>query len=313
MRNRHFKSILLFVVALLAFGWSPVNSQEPCAAGVVPVHMVVTAEARHGAQEPDLSREDVMVYLGRTRAQVADWIPLRGEHAGLELFLLLDDASDVSLGSQLEDLRQFILLQPPTTLIGVGYMRDGTVDTVQNFTNDHTLAAKALRLPMGNVGAFASPYLSVSDLIKHWPESSVRREILMITDGIDRFGGVGPANPYVDTAIEQAQRAGVLIHSIFATGVGHFGRMQWPIYWGQNYLSQIATETGGQAYFLGFETPVSFAPYLQDLSRRLNHQYLLAFLAKPEKKAGLQTVRVRTEVKNVELVAATKVFVPAGS
>ena len=192
MPNRHFKSILLFVVALLAFGWSPVNSQEPSAVGVVPVHMVVTAEARHGAQEPELSREDVMVYLGRTRAQVTDWIPLRGEHAALELFLLLDDASDVSLGSQLEDLRQFILLQPPTTLIGVGYMRDGTVDTVQNFTDDHTLAAKALRLPMGNVGAFASPYLSISDLIKRWPESSVRREILMITDGIDRFGGVGP-------------------------------------------------------------------------------------------------------------------------
>jgi hypothetical protein len=275
--------------------------------------MVITAEARHGAQEPDLNREDVTVYLGRTRTQVADWAPLRGEHAGLELFLLLDDSSDVSLGSQLEDLRQFILLQPPTTLIGVGYTRDGGVDTVQNFTDDHVLAAKALRLPLGNIGAFASPYLSLSDLLKRWPESPLRHEVLMITDGIDRFGGVGPANPYVDTAIEQAQKAGVLVHSIFASGVGHFGRMQWPVYWGQNYLSEIATETGGQAYFLGYETPVSFAPYLQDLSRRLNHQYLLTFLAKPEKKPGLQRVRVRTEVPNVELVAATKVFVPAGS
>src|ERR1700722_16987938 len=61
-----------------------------------------------------------------------------------------------------------------------------------------------------------------------------------------------------------------------------------------------------QAYFLGFETPVSFAPNLQDLSRRLNHQCLLTFLAKPEKKPGLQRVRVRTEVPNVELVAAPK-------
>src|SRR5260370_35644705 len=175
MRNRHFKSILLFVVALLAFGWSPVHSQEASDVGVVPVHMAGTAEARHGAQEPELSREDVMVYLGRTRAQVTDWIPLRGEHAALELLLLLDDASDVSLGSQLEDLRQFILLQPPTTLIGVGYMRDGTVDTVQNFTDDHTLAAKALRLPLGNVGASASPYPSSSDRIKRVPENSVLR------------------------------------------------------------------------------------------------------------------------------------------
>jgi hypothetical protein len=312
MRNRHLKPSLFVVIALLAFS-SPATSQEPSAAGMVPVHMVITAEARHGAQEPDLNREDVTVYLGRTRTQVADWAPLRDDHAGLELFLLLDDSSDVSLGSQLEDLRQFILLQPPTTLIGIGYMRDGGVDTVQNFTADHLQAAKALRLPLGTLGAFASPYLSLSDLFKRWPESPLRHEVLMITDGIDRFGGVGPANPYVDTAIEQAQKAGVLVHSIFASGVGHFGRMQWPVYWGQNYLSEIATETGGQAYFLGFETPVSFAPYFQDLSRRLNHQYLLTFLAKPEKKPGLQRVRVRTEVPNVELVAATKVFVPAGS
>ena len=312
MRNRHLKPSLFVVIALLAFS-SSATSQEPSAAGMVPVHLVITAEARHGAQEPDLNREDVTVYLGRTRTQVADWAPLRGDHAGLELFLLLDDSSDVSLGSQLEDLRQFILLQPPTTLIGIGYMRDGGVDTVQNFTADHLQAAKALRLPLGTLGAFASPYLSLSDLLKRWPESPLRHEVLMITDGIDRFGGVGPANPYVDTAIEQAQKAGVLVHSIFASGVGHFGRMQWPVYWGQNYLSEIATETGGQAYFLGFETPVSFAPYLQDLSRRLNHQYLLTFLAKPEKKPGLQRVRVRTEVPNVELVAATKVFVPAGS
>jgi hypothetical protein len=275
--------------------------------------MVVTAEARHGGQEPDLKREDVQVYLGRARAQVADWVPLCGEHAGLELFLLLDDASDVSLGSQLEDLLQFILGQLHTTLTEVGYTRDGGVHTVQNFTDDHVQAAKALRLPLGNVGAFASPYLSLSDLIKRWPESPLRHEVLMITDGIDRFGGVGPANPYVDTAIQQAQKAGVLVHSIFAAGVGHFGRMRWPITWGQNYLSEIATETGGQAYFLGYETPVSFAPYLEDLSRRLNHQYLLEFLVKPEKKTGLQRVRVRTEVPNVELVAATKVFVPAGS
>ncbi len=116
MLNRHFKSILLLVVVSLVFGSCPLNSREPSAAGMVPVHMVVTAEARHGGQEPDLKREGVQVYLGRTRAQVADWVPLRGEHAGLELFLLLDDASDVSLGSQLEDLRQFTPFKLHTTL-----------------------------------------------------------------------------------------------------------------------------------------------------------------------------------------------------
>jgi hypothetical protein len=309
MRNRYFAFAVVFVLAALAFSSHTVESRVP-AASTVPVHMVVTAEARHGTDVPVIKREDVTVNQGRERVQVTDWVPLEGEHAALQLFVLVDDASGATLGAQLEDLRRFILSQPPSTAIGVGYMRDGTVDILQNLTDDHALAAKALRLPLGTAGALASPYLSIGDLIKRWPESPVRREILMVSDGIDRFGGVGPANPYVDTAIEQAQRAGVIIYAIYATGIGHFGHTYWRFFWGQNYLSKVTTETGGEAYFLGYDTPVSFSPYLDDLTRRLTHQYLLTFLAKPGKKPGLQPVKIRTEVPNAELVAADMVYVP---
>ena len=216
----------------------------------------------------------------------------------------------MSLGPQLDDLGRFINSQPDTTMIGVAYMRDGTADIAQNLTSEHAQAAKALRLPLGTVGAMASPYLSIGDLIKRWPEGKVRREMLVVSDGIDRFGGVGPANPYVDTAIERAQRAGIIIHAIYSTGVGHYGHTYWRFYWGQNYLSKMASETGGEAYFLGLGNPVSFAPYLEDLTRRLTNQYLLTFLAKPGKKPGLQSVKLRTEVPNAELVAADKVYVP---
>ena len=65
-------------------------------------------------------------------------------------------------------------------------MRNATVQIVQDFTNDHTAAAKALRLPVGSTGAYGSPYLSVIDLMKRWPEHPNRREIVMVTDGIDR-------------------------------------------------------------------------------------------------------------------------------
>jgi hypothetical protein len=309
MRNRYFAFAVVFVLAALAFSSHTVESRVP-AASTIPVHMVVTAEARHGTDVPVIKREDVTVNQGRERVQVTDWVPLEGEHAALQLFVLVDDASGATLGAQLEDLRRFILSQPPSTAIGVGYMRDGTVDILQNLTGDHALAAKALRLPLGTAGALASPYLSIGDLIKRWPESPVRREILMVSDGIDRFGGVGPANPYVDTAIEQAQRAGVIIYAIYATGIGHFGHTYWRFFWGQNYLSKVTTETGGEAYFLGYDTPVSFSPYLDDLTRRLTHQYLLTFLAKPGKKPGLQPVKIRTEVPNAELVAADMVYVP---
>jgi len=215
------------------------------------------------------------------------------------------------VGSQFGEIRSFIESQPPTTAVGIGYMRDGTVDITQNLTTEHELAAKALRLPMGNLGAFASIYLSIQDVIKRWPETPVRREIVVISDGIDYFGGTGPANPYVDNCIEQAQKAGILIYAIYATGVGHYGHNLWRMNWGQNYLSEVAQETGGEAYFLGYETPVSFGPYLADISGRLEHQYMLTFLAKPGKKPGLQSVKLKTEVPKVELAAADRVFVPA--
>jgi hypothetical protein len=134
----------------------------------------------------------------------------------------------------------------------------------------------------------------------------------MITDGIDRYWGSGPDNAYVDTVIEQAQRAGVIVYSIYTPGVGHYGHSYWRTYWGQNYLSQLSDETGGESYYLiGPAPPVSFAPYMEDITRKLNHQYLLTFMAKPQKKAGMQRVKVHTEVPNAELVSADRVYVPA--
>jgi hypothetical protein len=299
---------VLLVIGSIVAAPGMLAGQQPSATGT-PVHMVVTAEARHGTDVPVIQREDVMVFQGRDRVKTADWIPLQGDHAALELFLLLDDASDTNLGSQLDYLRQFINSQPATTMIGVGYMRNGTVEIAQNLTADHSLAAKSLRLPLGMAGVNASPYFSVSDLIKRWPEAPVRREILMVSDGIDRYGPGGASDPYVDEAVQQAQRAGIVIFSIYSPGAGHFGHTFWRINWGQNYLSQLSDETGGESYYLGSEAPVSFTPYLDDLGRRLLHQYLLTFLAKPVKKAGMQSVKLRTEVPNAELVSADSVFV----
>jgi hypothetical protein len=287
-------------------------AQESASATGPAVNLVLTVEARHGSNIPDVTRDDVMVYEGRDRDRVTGWLPLQGDHAGLEFFIMLDDSSNVTLGSQLEDVRQFINAQPPTTKIGVAYMANGIAQVVQNLTSDHGLTAKALRLPFGNPGASASPYFSLGDLIKRWPASDERREVLMITDGIDRYWGSGPDNAYVDTVIEQAQRAGVIVYSIYTPGVGHYGHSYWRTYWGQNYLSQLSDETGGESYYLtGPAPPVSFAPYMEDITRKLNHQYLLTFMPKPQKKAGMQRVKVQTEVPNAELVSADRVYVPA--
>jgi hypothetical protein len=75
-------------------------------------------------------------------------------------------------------------------------------------------------------------------------------------------------------------RAGITVSAIYTPGVGHFGHSYWQTYWGQIYLSQLADETGGEAYYIGFTgPPVSFTPFLEDAGKRLMHQYLLTFLA----------------------------------
>jgi hypothetical protein len=294
--------------------------------------MVVTVEPLKDEDRtiPALSRENVRVRQGKNTLTVNEWIPGRGEQAAMQLFILIDDTSDTVLGLQFNEMKSFIEAQPSTTAIGLGYMRNTGVNIVQNFTNDHALVSKALRLPFGSTGASDSPYLSVVNLVKGWPESKVRRQVLMITDGIDRLrgwsdpsslaptrGGFGRStlpfiSPDVDRASRDAQRSGILIHSIYTQGVGHFGRSFFEITNGQNGLSKLADETGGESFMLGTQNAVSFKPWLDRLQSIIDNQYYLVFEARPGKKSDLQRVRIDTEVPGAEIVSADNVWVPVG-
>jgi hypothetical protein len=311
MRKRNIAWLMVFALLIgmagAAVSWA---SQQGASSSTVPVTMVVSVEAQHGKDIPTIHREDVRVFQDRDRLQVTDWVPLQGDQAELELFVLLDDGSDPAIGSQFDDMRQFMNAQPASTAIAVGYMRHGTVDIVQKFTKDRAQAGKALRLPAAISGASPSPYLSISDLIKGWPESPARREIFMISSGIDLLQP-GSNNTYLAAAIDRAQRAGIQIYTIYASSAGHFGHSFWRFNWGMNNLSQLADETGGEAYFQGFQTPIAFTPFLEQFANRLKHQYRLTILAKPWEKAGFQRIRLETEVPNADLVAAGRIFVPA--
>jgi hypothetical protein len=304
--------IKLLVAISLTMSATLVLAQENVPTTVVPVHLLATVEPLEGKEVPAVNREDIMALKGHDRLRVTEWLPLQGDNSGLELFLLVDDAASSSFGTYMGELRRFIKSQRAATSIGVAYMRNGTVFIAQNLTTDHAAAAKALRLPLGFASAGGSPYLSLNDLIKRWPADSERHEVLMLTSGADRLGGSGPLNPYLDTAIENAQRAGIAVYSIYTRGIGGFWRRFGGINWGQTYLAQLSQDTGGEAYyFLSSAPPVSFEPYLQDLAERLAHQYLLTFLAKPGPKAEFQSVKLTTEVPNARIVSAGKVYVPA--
>jgi len=294
------KTLALSVALMLA-----AHAQNPG----VPVRMVVTVEPHHGAAAPPVSPADIMVYHNKDRFPVTALTPLRS--TGLQLWILIDDGADTALGSQLGDLRKFIQAQPVNFEVGVGYMRNGTVTSTQRPTPDHELAAKALRLPLGDAGASTSPYISLVDLIKKWPPTERAREVLMISSGIDPLYGPGPQNPYVQRAIDEAQRAGVVVSSIFFGGAGHSAHSYWQITWGQNGLSQLAEETGGEFYWQGMSNPVSFSPYLDEFSGVLNNQYLVTAVVSG-KPGGFEPIKVRTEIPHVSVVAPSKVYIPKG-
>src|SRR5579862_261798 len=304
----------LAMVAILA-ATPRLRAQDAPAASTVPVRMTVTASVDSDKRMPEIKKEDVAVGQGKERLQVTEWIPAQGDRAGLDLFMLIDDASDATLGSHLDELRAFINAQPSTTSIGIGYMRNATVQIAQNFTTDHTAAAKAVRLAMGSTGAYGSPYLSVIDLMKRWPAHQNRREVVMLTDGIDRARRGLPwrglsVSPDVDSAGDFAMRTGTVIYTIYVPGVGRLRRNYWEATSGQLGISKLSDVTGGESYYLGLQTPVSLKPYLDQLQNALDHQFLLSFSAKPGKGAGLQPVSISTEVAGVDLAAADAVWVP---
>jgi len=305
-----FNALVLTVLITLS---NLALAQQPSNTNASSVHMVVTVEPRHGNEVPVVNREDVMVYEGKERDQVTDWIPAQGDRAALEFFILIDDSANTALATQFEDIKKFIASQPPSTRIGIGYMQNGIARIEQNLTNDHDLLIKAIRLPMGYLGADASPYFSLRDLVKRWPQDDARHEVLMITNGFDPYYGSGDLlDPYLDAAIEDSQRAGVLVSAIYAPSVGHIGHSYWLNYWGQMYLSKLTEETGGEGYYLGFTGPSpDFGPYLKDLTNRLSHQYWLGFVPKPQKKSGMQSVKLKTELHDVDLVGASRVYVRA--
>jgi hypothetical protein len=116
-----------------------------------------------------------------------------------------------------------------------------------------------------------------------------------------------------DSASEISQRYNVLVFSMYATGVGRAGRSSWDLDLGLGGLSKVAEETGGEVFSLGTSQLVSFKPHLDNFQKMLGNQYYLVFQAVPKKKAGLQRIKVETELPNSEILAPDNVWVSAAA
>src|ERR1700737_1141793 len=295
----------LLTAALLVFA-----SLAAFPAGAVEgVTVTVTAVSKKGSPPP-IKKDDVQVFEGKERVQVADW----RSDGNLYLAILIDDSLDTEAASQWNDLKAFINAQPQNTFVAVAYARNGAAMVAQDFTQDHALAAKALRIPLGNLGAFSSPYLALQDWLKRWPSTTGdhRSSIVLISSGIDYFrGSFDPIDPDLDSTIQRAQKENVNIWTIYYPGGGHVSQGYFRVFYAQANLSKLSEETGAESYYLSFERPVTFKPYFDELQQHLSNQYLLSFAAAGGGKKGkFERVRVTTEIPNLQFLTPSEVFLP---
>ena len=256
-----------------------------------------------------LTPGDLNVSRENARLPVESVQPLPPDLSDLQLFIYLDDSTrSPSLGVHLNELKSFVQSLPASAKVAVGYMRNGTFALAQAFTTDHRKAAASLRLPESVPGLNGSPYFALSDLVKHWPSKEPgRRQVLMLTDGVDRYyGDIEVDDPYVDAAISDCLKNGVQVSTIYLRGSGLYGRGAWTKDFAQSRLMQVTDQTGGYAYFEVFSDPVDIAPFLTDFHERLLDQYVVTMAAAGH---GVQPVKVRTEVPGLKIEAPSMIYV----
>jgi hypothetical protein len=272
---------------------------------------IVTILPKHGETVLPVPQSSLEVKVDGKKVQPLAWQPYG--NSKVQLVILMDGSLRSSFGRSLDEMANFIQALPPNVAVGIAYMQNGAAVFESPISFDHAKAVGALHLPAGSPGSSASPYFCLEDLAKRWPVavSDDRREVLMVTDGVDPYNlRYDPQDPYLQAAIDAANRAKLVVFSLYWHNQGFLSRTNYETNAGQNYLFQVADNTGGTVYYQGTMNPVSITPFLSDLQTRLENQYELSVPVKPEKKVSYAELRVKTDVSSVKLKAANQIAVP---
>ena len=298
------KILFYSLFAGLALATVPAFSQEVPTEGPVPTTALINLEAKRGVTpDPTMLRLQVN-HKDSPITTVSPVIP-----ASAQVAFVRDDGLRSPLATGVLGLPKFINQLPAGTKVLVGYMQNGTVQSA-GFSTNHEQVASQLRLPFSSAGLSASPYFCLSEFVKHWPSNEPgARFVLMITNGVDPYNGrpsvLNQDSPYVQTAQEDAQRAGVAVYSIYYNNAG----MRGGLISGQNYLAQVAEATGAQSLYQGTITPPSLGPYLDQFGKAIAESYSLNFMVSSahEKRDTLTQIKVTTSQKGVKVHAPENV------
>jgi hypothetical protein len=232
-----------------------------------------------------------------------------GTNSPITLAVLIQEDLVPSVGNEIKALAEFITGLPRGSRVMIGYLRTGSLQTKQKFTNDLERAAKALRPPSGfaNSGPY-NPYVEVIEALRKFDSQPLgRRAILLVSDGLDISRGVDSSAPTqsvdLQRAVNESQRRGVAIYGFYSPSVVASTNPSL-IANAQSSLLRLSNETGGHAFFQGTGVPVSFDPFLRELDVALEKQVALTFLSTHLKK-GFHRLEVKSATPGVRVTFPT--------
>ncbi len=232
-----------------------------------------------------------------------------GTNSPITLAVLVQEDLVPSVGNEIKPLAEFITGLPKGSRVMIGYLRTGSLQVKQKFTNDLEKAAKALRPPSGfaNSGPY-NPYVEVIEALKKFDSQPLgRRAILLVSDGLDISRGVDSSSPTqsvdLQRAVTESQRRGVAIYGFYAPTVVAQANPLLAAN-AQSSLLRLSNETGGHAFFQGTGVPVSFDPFIRELDVALEKQVALTFLSTHLSK-GFHRIEVRSATPGVRVTFPT--------
>ncbi len=280
-------------------------------------HAIVTVLPKKKSEAPPNIRiQDLRLKVNGKEATISNWVRLNKPEDLVELVVLIDSSARTSLGQQLDDIANFIQNLPPNVAVSLGYMDNGRALLTGPLTTNHAQVAHGLHMPAGLPGSSGGPYFCLSDLAHNWPSRNnmARREVVMITDGVDIYNlRYDPDDPYVQAAITDSARAGLVVYSIYWRNQGMLDNTNYETNTGQNLLAQLTQVTGGYSYWDGLGDPVSFSPYFAQINEAMQNQYRLSFTSPLKEKPEVQTMNLKVGGPAAKVYAPQQVnVVPHG-
>jgi VWFA-related protein len=242
------------------------------------VNLIFTVTDKHGHYIPDLRQSDfALLDDGRAPARVNSFhqqinLPLR-------VGLVVDASTSIRSRFQFEQqsatefLLQILKSKSDRAFV-MGF--DVTPNVTQDWTNNiDGLQTGVTRLrPGGGTALFDAVYTACRDKLLDVArgQEPVRKAMVLISDGDDDQSRV-----YLDEAIKECQRAETIIYAVSTNWTPSRGK-------GDQVLTQMATETGGVAFFppSAEEMSISF----QSIQEELRSQYALTYTPADFKENG---------------------------